>query len=108
MIAEDGHILWIRNLVTVVVEDQRPIRLLGVMIDVTAQKELLEELRRSEENYREIFNGTSDAIFIHDAESGKILDVNQAMLNMYGCSYDDALSGDIDKFQQGSQPLLRR
>ena len=104
MIAEDGHILWIRNLVTVVVEDKRPVRMLGVMIDVTAQKELLEELRRSEENYREIFNGTSDAIFIHDAENGKILDVNQAMLNMYGCSFDDAVSGDIGKFSKGDSP----
>ncbi len=104
MVAADGHIVWIRNLVTVVVEDQRPIRLLGVMIDVTAQKELLEELRRSEENYREIFNGTSDAIFIHDAESGKILDVNQAMLNLYGYSYDDALSSDIESFSKGVSP----
>jgi len=104
MIAADGHIVWIRNLVTVVVEDQRPVRLLGVMIDVTAQKQLLEELRRSEENYREIFNGTSDAIFIHDAESGRILDVNQAMLNMYDCSYDDALSSDIGTFSKGVSP----
>jgi len=104
MIAEDGHILWIRNLVTVVVEDKRPVRMLGVMIDVTAQKELMEELRCSEENYREIFNGTSDAIFIHDASNGKILDVNQAMLNMYGCSYDEALSGDLGKFSKGVSP----
>ena len=104
MIAEDGHIVWIRNLVTVVIENNNPVRLLGVMIDVTAQKELLEELQRSEENYREIFNGTSDAIFIHDAEDGKILDVNQAMLNIYECSYDDALTGDIGKFCKGVSP----
>jgi len=104
MITEDGHILWIRNLVTVIVEDKRPVRMLGVMIDVTTQKELLDELRRSEENYREIFNGTSDAIFIHDAANGEILDVNQAMLNMYGCSYDDALTGDIGKFSKGVSP----
>ncbi|HKJ05643.1 MAG TPA: PAS domain S-box protein, partial [Geopsychrobacteraceae bacterium] len=104
MIAEDGHIVWIRNLVTVVVEDNRPTKMLGVMIDVTAQKKLLEELRHSEENYREIFNGTSDAIFIHDAGNGKIVDVNQAMLNMYGCSYDEALTGDLGKFSKGVSP----
>lgn len=104
MVAADGQIVWIRNLVTVVVEDQRPVRLLGVMIDVTTQKKLLEELRRKEENYREIFNGTSDAIFIHDAEDGKILDVNQAMLSMYECSYEDALTGDIGKFSKGVSP----
>lgn len=36
--------------------------------------------------YREIFDATSDAIFIHDAETGDVLDVNQAMLRMYGFS----------------------
>jgi PAS domain S-box-containing protein len=104
MIAEDGHIVWIRNLVTVVIENKSPVRLLGVMIDVTGQKELLGELQRSEEKYREIFNGTSDAIFIHDADNGQILDVNQAMLNMYECTYDDALTGDISKFCKGVSP----
>lgn len=38
----------------------------------------------SDHNYREIFNSTSEAIFIHDSETGKILDVNDAMLHMYG------------------------
>jgi len=49
------------------------------------------ELRESEERYREIFNAPSDAIFIHDAETGAIVDVNQAMLEMYGYSRAEAL-----------------
>ncbi|OGQ85506.1 MAG: hypothetical protein A2512_00595 [Deltaproteobacteria bacterium RIFOXYD12_FULL_56_24] len=47
-------------------------------------------LRESEERYREIFNSPNDAIFIHDAASGAILDVNRAMLEMYGYDYDEA------------------
>ncbi|HEY6009234.1 MAG TPA: cache domain-containing protein, partial [Geobacteraceae bacterium] len=35
-----------------------------------------EALRESERNYREIFNATHDAIFVHDAESGEILEAN--------------------------------
>ncbi len=104
MIAADGRTVWIRDLVTVVVENDRPVRLLGVMIDVTEQKELLDELRHSEENYREIFNSTSDAIFIHDADTGKVLDVNQAMLNIFCCSYEEALAGGIEKFSMGVHP----
>ena len=104
MVAANDKIVWIRDLVTVVVENNRPVRLLGVMIDVTAQKELLEELVRSEQNYREIFNSTSDAIFIHDAESGRVVDVNQAMLNMFECTYEDALVSDMDVFCQGESP----
>lgn len=43
-------------------------------------------LRESERNYREVFNATADAIFIHAAATGRILRVNQAMLRMYGYS----------------------
>ncbi len=104
MIAADGRDVWIRDLVTVVVEGDRPVRLLGVKIDVTEQKELLDDLSRSEQNYREIFNATSDAIFIHDAETGKVLDVNQSMLNMYNCTYEEALLGGVETFSAGESP----
>ncbi|MHC4598631.1 MAG: PAS domain S-box protein, partial [Planctomycetota bacterium] len=42
------------------------------------------ELRRSERNYREVFNGTNEAIIIHDDETGEIVDVNQTMLDLFG------------------------
>ncbi len=104
MIAANGRVIWIRDLVTVVVENDRPVRLLGVMIDITSQKKLLEELSRSEQNYREIFNSTSDAIFIHDAETGQIVDVNQSMMNIFNCSYEKAISSDIEAFNLGESP----
>ncbi|MEJ2491517.1 MAG: PAS domain S-box protein [Desulfuromonadales bacterium] len=104
MLAVNDQEVWIRNLVTVVLRNNRPVRLLGVMIDVTTQKELLEELRRNEENYREIFNATSDALLIHEAESGRVVDVNQAMLSMFNCSYEEALSGGIAALSAGSPP----
>lgn len=47
----------------------------------------------SEQNFREIFNSTSEAIFIHDAETGEIIDVNNTVLKMYGfASREDAIS----------------
>ncbi len=104
MLAVDGRVVWIRDLVTVVVEDNRPVRLLGVMIDVTAQKELLDDLSRSEQNYREIFNAASDAIFIHDSETGQVLDVNQSMLNMYDTTYEAALVDGVEGLIQGESP----
>jgi PAS domain S-box-containing protein len=52
-----------------------------------AMKEIEEKERIANENaknYRVIFNSTSEAIIIHDAKTGKILDVNDIMLEMYG------------------------
>lgn len=51
-------------------------------------------LRDSERRYSDIFNNSSDAIFIHDAETGEILDVNDRMLEMYRCTRDQAVGGD--------------
>jgi PAS domain S-box-containing protein len=50
-------------------------------------------ISENERNYREIFNSTSEAIFIHNASDGRILDVNDVMLRMYKIdSKQDALN----------------
>lgn len=59
--------------------------LLGkIMAGRHARKKTEEALKESEQNYREIFNATSEAIFIDEAPTGKLLDVNASMLEMYG------------------------
>jgi PAS domain S-box-containing protein len=55
MIAADGRTVWLRNLVTVVVDDDRAIKLRGVMIDITNQK-------RAEGAFREQANLLDHAI----------------------------------------------
>jgi hypothetical protein len=45
-IAADGRIVWLRDIVTVVVENGQPVKLRGVMFDVTERKEATEEIRR--------------------------------------------------------------
>ena len=65
-------------------------------------------LRESERNYREVFNATADAIFLHDGATGRVLSVNQAMLRMYGFSSEqevlglnaDVLSADEPEFSR--------
>ena len=43
MIAADGQVVWLRDLVTVVVEGDRATRLRGVMVDITERKRAEEE-----------------------------------------------------------------
>lgn len=40
MMTADGRIVWLRDIVTVGVQDGRPVKLRGVMIDITARKQL--------------------------------------------------------------------
>jgi PAS domain S-box-containing protein len=68
---------------------------------VRAQEALLE----SEKNYREIFNSTTEAIFIHDITTRKIIDVNEAMLKMYGYSgKEEVLAGNIGDLSANIPP----
>jgi PAS domain S-box-containing protein len=49
-------------------------------------------LLASESNYREIFNATADGIFVHQAETGKVLEVNRSVEEMFGYSRQEMLS----------------
>jgi signal transduction histidine kinase len=54
MLAADGRIVWLRDIVTVVVENDQPVRLQGVMVDVTEHKRVEEELRKHREHLEEL------------------------------------------------------
>jgi two-component system, cell cycle sensor histidine kinase and response regulator CckA len=60
-------------------------------------------LQKSERNYREVFNATSDALLIQD-ESCRILDINDRMCTMYGYDRETALELSIGDISLGSPP----
>lgn len=67
--------------------------------DITERKMMVEELRNSERNYREIFNAGKDAIFIQDSITGAVVDVNDAAVKMYECEdKDELISGKIETY----------
>jgi PAS domain S-box-containing protein len=66
MIAADGRIVWLRDLLTVVVEDNRATSLRSVMFDITERRLADEELRESEKRYRYIFETAGVSIWEED------------------------------------------
>ena len=52
MFAADGQIKWFGDIVTVIVENDRAIKLRGVMIDITQRREAEERARRNHERIR--------------------------------------------------------
>ena len=63
-----------------------------------------ERLRESEERFRAIFDSVNEAIFIHDLETGAILDVNRRMCEMYGYTREEACELDVAAFSSGEPP----
>jgi PAS domain S-box-containing protein len=78
-------------------------------IDITDRMRRDEALRASEENYRAIFDGANDAIFVLDAETGAILDVNRKLSEMYGgYTPEEARPLNIGAFSSGEPPYTQK
>lgn len=59
-------------------------------------------ISQKEQNYREIFDSSTDAIMIH-ALDGKLIDVNKSMLKMYGFEKPDISDISIEDLTSGKE-----
>jgi PAS domain S-box-containing protein len=63
------------------------------------------ELERREERFRTIFDSVNDAIFIHERDTGAILDVNSRMTEMFGWSREEARQLRLEQLASGIPPF---
>ncbi|VFQ46381.1 PAS domain S-box protein [Desulfoluna butyratoxydans] len=73
--------------------------ILSRQIDERLQAE--RAFRESERRYREIFNTPNDAIILHDAETGAVVDINKPGLAMLGYGRDEILGAGFETLLSG-------
>lgn len=95
MIAADGQIVWLRDLVSVVVEGDRPTRLRGVMVDVTKRKRTEKALRVQ----ASLLNLTHDTVFVRDMND-LITYWNRGAEELYGWQREEAIGQVSHQFMQ--------
>lgn len=61
-------------------------------------------LRESEARFRAIFESANDSIFIHDAETGGVLDLNRKVTELYGYSWEEFRKGGLALIGAGIPP----
>jgi PAS domain S-box-containing protein len=61
--------------------------------EIEHHKKTLKVLRKAEENYREIFDKASDAIFVNELGTGKIIDVNKKACKITGYTKEEFING---------------
>ena len=103
---KNGERVWIAwNNKAVFNENGSITEIISIGNDITDRRQIEEELQNSEINYREIFNSANDAIFIHDIDSGKIIDVNQRFQEMFGYTSKTAQFLEVGDFSEGKPPF---
>ena len=84
----DGSVYDVEVFLHKITLQARPLILANVR-DITARKRAEDALRRSETNYREIFDSVNDAIFVHDITTGDVLSANRKSAEMFGYSQEE-------------------
>lgn len=74
-----------------------------VSLDVTQLKRLEEEIRKSEEKYRIIFNNVPNPIFVLDKKSLTILDCNNLATVLYGFKKEEMVQNSFLYFFEESE-----
>jgi len=108
MVAADGRIIWLRDIVAVQVINDEAVSLRGIMVDITERKEAEEELKMSEQRYRSLIEQASDPIMITD-QNGNFLDVNSTLCELFGYKKEELLQLNIrnivDRDQLAEKPI---
>ena len=61
-------------------------------------------LRTSEASYREIFEASEDAIFVHDWATGMFVDLNRRACEVYGYTREELMNASVDQLSAGEPP----
>ncbi len=81
-IRSNGEKFWIHATISALSDDEGKYSYIGIIEDISEVKQAALELERSKLSYEDIFNSTSDAIYILD-KSGKIIAVNRGAAAFY-------------------------
>jgi two-component system, cell cycle sensor histidine kinase and response regulator CckA len=81
--SKEGHYVWLRDVAVVEMESGKPVKLRGIMIDITNRKQAELALRESEERLQAIFQSNANPMVVYDAK-GHPQYLNPAFTELFG------------------------
>jgi len=94
----DGREVWIRDKSFPVRDQQgRLARIVGITEDVTARKQIVDAMLKSEGRFRSIFEDNGSVMLLLDLYSGTIISANRAASEYYGYSREELAGMSISR-----------
>ena len=94
----DGAVRWVHGRGVLEIDAEgMPVRMLGVILDVTERKLATRELVNSEARFRKFFEQNASIMLLIDPDSGRICDANQAAAEFYGYTRAQLVAMSIDR-----------
>ncbi|WNG15165.1 PAS domain-containing protein [Cystobacter fuscus] len=94
MVAADGRIVWLRAVVTVLGEEDQPLTLRGILVDVTEQRQARDKLEQMVSLLSATFDSITDAVLVASSNR-RLIAFNKRFQRLWGLS-DELLQGDPD------------
>ncbi len=94
----DGELRWLEVAGRFELDQAgKPLRLVGVIADITNRKAAEDSLRQNETRYRTLFEATRDGILIVD-DSGHYVEVNQSFCEILKATRDQLIGAHFSRF----------
>ena len=94
---KDGTVRWVTGRGTVIRNPEgKPVRMAGIVADITERKEAEQRLRESEERFRVFSESSFEAIAF--GHKGRVVDANDACLTLLGYTADELIGQEVTKF----------
>ena len=82
-------ILWVRAHVTIVLNNNQPVKLRGIMMDITEQKKIESDLKESEQRFRIMFEQAAVGVAQIASRTGEFVKINQRYCDILGYSQEE-------------------
>ena len=88
LLMPDGSVTYVHVVAHALSDESGNLEYVGSAMDITAERRAEDELRKSEEKYRDLVDLSPDAIYVVDKE-GKFISANPAGLELLRCTAQD-------------------
>ena len=95
IVTDKGKEKFLYEKLVLVNENDKPVKLAGIVQDISERKRSEQKILQSQHYYRSLFEGAKDAIILFYPENEIIIDVNQKACEMYGFTRDEFIGMSI-------------